>query len=80
MEPNKITCYKIKSAKYNWYSFTELERHTEKHISDLRNTYKEKPGLPSVIRDTIRPVSVSLSDTTFCKNVYMKKPKTLTSH
>ena len=26
------------------------------------NTYKEKPGLPSVIRDTIRPVFVSLSD------------------
>ena len=26
------------------------------------NTYEEKPGLPSVIRDTIRPVCVSLSD------------------
>ena len=46
----------------------------------VKNTYKEKAGFPSVIRDTIRPVSVSLSDTTFCKNVYMKKPKTLTSH
>ena len=32
------------------------------HKLNGTNTYKEKPGLPSVIRDTIRPVFVSVSD------------------
>ena len=26
------------------------------------NTYKEKPGIPTIIRETIRPVFISLSD------------------
>ena len=26
------------------------------------NTYKEKPGIPAIIRETIRPVFISLSD------------------
>ena len=34
------------------------------HASKLSNTdtYKEKPGIPAIIRETIRPVFISLND------------------
>ena len=44
------------------------------------NTYEEKPGLLSVIRDTIRPVCVSLSDDNLLQKRLHGKPKTITSH
>ena len=42
-------------TKDSWYKYQVDKIHGT-------NIYKEKPGLPSVIRDTIRPVFVFLSD------------------
>ena len=36
------------------------------------NTYEEKPGLPSVIRDTVRPVCFPLSDEMFLQKFLQK--------
>ena len=36
--------------------------HAGKLNNTNTNTYKEKPGIPAIIRETIRPVFISLSD------------------